>query len=362
MSISTLSPFLQQVLLDSGGFGLDGSGAPIEDVGGLIENLYKICRDFSVQTDEPGFRHLNALLTTRGVDYDKTLLEAFLTRAPLRIVDVADVARVVSGEARFSEPPPFAALTTDERELDFPSVYEGTYITALSAFYRSSWWEEAVDSRNQPANRYLRDDVWEKIFRNFVFSPRVYFCDPYILDELERKVAEGKSAATESSFGYFVSKLIHLHGTSTPAEQQRRPRSLHILSSAPTHYSPAKRYKNDFVRILKKTLDELAPPFDVEFIITDSKFPGSKKSILHDRFCAAGTTNGNIVRVIGFTTSMNSYLSKKISSDLTQFTLQTNSVKAGVYGSYWAKTTSDWRSRGFEYRWSSKNSQAPQRP
>lgn len=348
MSIPTLSPLLQQVLLDSCGFGLDGSGSSVEDAADLIENLLKISRNFSVQTDEPGLQHLNKLLTAQGGDYDKSILEAFLTRAPLRLVQVADVARVVSGEAQFSDPPPFAALTTDDREIDFPSIYNGTFITALGSFDRSSWWEDAVDARHQPASRYLRDDVWDKIFKNFLFCPRIYFCDPYICAEIERLDEPSSKPVNESGFGFFVSRLSELCETAIPAEEKIKPRSLHILSSTPN----AKNNRHNHIKRLKTFLDELSPPFNVEFVVTELNYPGSNKKVLHDRFCATGTGTGNIIRVLSVTNSMNAYLGKKISSELTSFTLETNSVKAGVYGSYWAKTTSDWRHRGFEYRWS----------
>jgi hypothetical protein len=346
--MSTLKPILQHVLLDSAGFGLDGRGDEVREIDSLIHNLSTISQDFSVQCDPNALRHLEELCRKSNGDLDASLLQEVLTRAPIRHVPSADVSSIVAGESQFFEPRPFAALTTDENELDFPTEYLGAHITALSAFPSSSWRQEAIRLRQQHVLEFTREAVWNHIFQNFVFAPRVMFCDRYIVSEIYKFSCEGKSPSSRSGLGYFIRRLSELWRSSLNTEEDFRPRTLHVLSSTHEFDKTAKDVRELYNEVLRDMLDDLSPPFDVEFTVTN---PGGA---LHDRFCAVGDRSGNILRNLDITNSMDTYLGEKGDGKLIKFSYQTDREQTAVIGSYWAQMTNKWREKGFRYIWKAK--------
>jgi hypothetical protein len=350
--MSTLKPILQHVLLDSAGFGLDGRGDEIEELDDIVHDLSTVAMDFSIQCEASALRHLEELCRKSNGDMDASFLHEVLARAPIRHVPSADVSSIVAGESQFFEPRPFVALTTDENELDFPSEYLGAHITALSAFPNSSWMQEAISLRQQSVIEFTRKEAWDRLFQNFLFAPRVFFCDRYLLTDVENCLDRGKLPSTNSGFSYLVTQLSHLWNSSLDTEQHNRPRTLHILTSVHDRWNEAQPHQVSYIKILKAMLDELSPQFDVEFTITDAKLNG--KSVLHERFCAVSSADGNILRVLIPTQSIGSYFGNKSSRELMTFSYQTQPSQTAVFGSYWTQKTNEWRGRGFRYIWKAK--------
>jgi hypothetical protein len=334
---------------------LDGSGDEVQELDSLVHNLVKIAEDFSVQCDPDALRHLEELCRKSNGDLDASLLQEVLTRAPIRHVPSADVSSIVAGESRFFEPRPFAALTTDENELDFPTEYLGAHITALSAFPSSSWMQEAVLFRQQSVIEVTRREVWDQLFKNFLFAPRVLFCDKYLLTDVENRNNDGKLPSQYAGVSFLITQLTQLWNSSLDTEHHNRPRTLHILTSVREKLNDARPYEDYYVEILESMMDELSPSFDVEFTVTDAKVPDHRgMSVLHHRFCAVSSKDGNILRVLIPDQSIGSYFGKKSSNGLMQFSYQTHPIQTAVYGSYWTQKTNEWRERGFRYIWKAK--------
>lgn len=347
--MSTLKPILQHVLLDSAGFGLDGSGDEIEAIDDFVHDLSSIAMDFSIQCDASALRHLEEMCRTSNGDMDTSLLQEVLARASIRHVPFAAVSSIVAGDAQFFEPRPFVALTTDENELDFPSEYLGAHITALSAFPSSSWMQEAISLRQQSVIEFTRKEAWDRLFKNFLFAPRVFFCDRYLLTDIENCIDKRKLPSINAGVGFLITQLSELWNSSLDTEHHARPRTLHILTSVHDRWNEAQPHQVSYIKILKSMLDELSPQFDVEFTITDAKFNG--RAVLHDRFCAVSSADGNVLRVLIPTQSIGSYFGNKSSSELMSFSYQSHPSQTAVFGSYWTQKTNEWRTRGFRYIW-----------
>lgn len=350
--MATLKPILQPVLLDTAGFGLNGSGDQIDELDDLVHDLSSIAMDFSLQCDEDGIRHLEELCRKSNGSMDASLLHELLSRAPIRYVPVSDVASIVSGESNFYEPRPLAVLTTDENELDFPSEYLGAHVTALSAFPKSSWMQEAISRRQQSVVAFTRKEVWDSLFKNFLFAPRVFFCDRYLLADVENWLDKGKLPSMHSGVSFLITQLSQLWSSSFDTEHHNRPHTLHILTSVHDRWEEAWPHEDAYVQILKMMLDELSPQFDVEFTITNVKSDG--KSVLHERFCAVSSGEGSFLRVLIPTQSVGHYFGNKSSRGLMTFSYQSHPSQTAIFNTYWTQKTNEWRRSGFSYLWKAK--------
>jgi hypothetical protein len=350
--MSTLQQVFRPILLDCASFGLNGSGDLTDEADDLAAYLPKLAEDFSLQVTIQAINHLRSLRRVNSGDFDALQIEALLDRALFRVVPQADLNAIVGGLAAFHEPPPFVAVTTETKELDFPLTIHGTNITSLSASVGSTWREQAVDHRIQvTSGKVSRHEIWVSFFKHFIFGPQIMISDPYLLSDLVNCAEKRKSYASNSGFGYLLKKISEEAGLSSKNESEFQPRSLHILTSADKQWPNAKQWQSDYVAILKSAVEEVLPNIDVEFTVTDKsdpRIPG--KAIFHQRSVAVGH-NGKIRRLLIPDTSIGSYFGKDTTDAAMSFSYLVNPKFCQPHATTWSTLTSRWRDMGFRYKW-----------
>jgi hypothetical protein len=268
-------------------------------------------------------------------------------------VPQADLGAIVAGSAFFIEPSPYAAITTDSRELDFPLTYKGMKISSLPAAVRSTWREEIVDTRVQITNgKLLRDEIWNKIFRQFVFGPHIKIIDGYLLKDLCECQNAGRKFSLNSGFGFFLNKLEEESKASHKSEEEFRPRTVHVLTSADKDFPRAKQWQADYVKVLQSAIEEISPSFDVEVTVTDRNSGNSKGGVLHQRSFAIAR-NARICRLLVADNSINSYLGKNSFESNVAFSYTVNPKYCEQQATVWNTLTNQWANRGFRYKWTS---------